>query len=66
MSKTASVRLSESLYTRIDDHCVTNDCTRNDFIKNAIENALKPKPAKIVNWTLYDDDGNVIASSENS
>lgn len=39
-TKTASVRLDHNLYTRIDEHCVSKGCSRNDFIKSAIEVAL--------------------------
>jgi len=39
-TKTASVRLDQDLYDRIDEHCVSEDCSRNDFIKSAIESAL--------------------------
>jgi len=36
-TKTASVRLEQELYDKIDEHCVSEGCSRNDFIKNAIE-----------------------------
>jgi len=39
-TKTASVRLDQELFDRIDEHCVSEDCSRNDFIKTAIEAAL--------------------------
>ena len=39
-TKTASVRLETNLYTRIDEHCVNKGCSRNDFIKSAVEAAL--------------------------
>jgi len=39
-TKTASVRLEKVLFERIDNHCVTKNCTRNDFVKSAIESAL--------------------------
>ena len=39
-TKTASVRLERTLYDRIDEHCVSENCSRNDFIKSAIESAL--------------------------
>jgi len=39
-TKTASVRLEQELYDRIDSHCVSEGCSRNDFIKSAIESAL--------------------------
>ena len=51
----------------IDSKCNTDECTRTDFIKGAIEDSLKEKPKPVVSWTMYDDDGNVVArSSENS
>ncbi len=39
-TKTASVRLERDLFDRIDEHCVSAGCSRNDFIKSAIEAAL--------------------------
>jgi len=39
-TKTASVRLDCDLFDKIDEHCVSEDCSRNDFIKSAIETAL--------------------------
>ena len=39
-TKTASVRLEQELFDRIDEHCVSAGCSRNDFIKTAIEAAL--------------------------
>jgi len=52
---------------KIDSQCNTDGCFRSDFIKHAIENSLKEKPKPVVSWTMYDDDGNVVArSSENS
>lgn len=39
-TKTASVRLDQELFDRIDEHCVSAGCSRNDFIKSAIEAAL--------------------------
>ena len=39
-TKTASVRLDKDLFDRIDEHCVGAGCSRNDFIKSAIEAAL--------------------------
>ena len=39
-TKTASVRLEKKLYDKIDEHCVREECSRNDFIKSAIETAL--------------------------
>ena len=42
-TKTASVRLEQELYDRIDSHCVNEECSRNDFIKSAIESKLDKK-----------------------
>jgi len=39
-TKTASVRLDQDLFDKIDEHCVSAGCSRNDFIKTAIEAAL--------------------------
>ena len=39
-TKTASVRLDKKLYDKIDVHCGSVGCCRNDFIKSAIEDAL--------------------------
>ena len=39
-TKTASIRLDKDLYDRIDSHCVSEECSRNDFIKSAIESKL--------------------------
>jgi len=40
-TKTASVRLDTEQFDRIDEHCVGIGCSRNDFIKSAIDAALK-------------------------
>ena len=42
-SRTVSIRLSSELIQRIDDRCNTDGCCRNDFVKNAINDALNPK-----------------------
>jgi len=39
-TKTASVRLDCNLFDKIDEYCVSAGCSRNDFIKSAIEAAL--------------------------
>ena len=39
-SKTISIRLSSELIHKIDERCVTDEVCRNDFVKNAIEEAL--------------------------
>lgn len=66
-TKTASVRLEKELFDKIDEKCVTLDCSRNDFIKNAIESALdqnnkesddkfKPHYDEHGNYWTYDKD----------
>lgn len=42
-SRTVSIRLSSELIERIDEKCVTDGCCRNDFVKNAINDALESK-----------------------
>jgi len=59
-SRTVSTRLSSELIERIDEKCVTDGCCRNDFVKKAIENALKSekKPvAEVQNLRVSYDDG---------
>jgi len=46
-SRTVSIRLSSELIQRIDDRCNTDGCCRNDFVKNAINDALNPKDEPI-------------------
>ena len=59
-TKTASVRLESNLYTRIDEHCVSKGCSRNDFIKNSIETALNnyKKDDVVDHKSHYDSFGN--------
>ncbi len=40
-TKTASVRLDQELFEEIDNRCEKEACSRNDFIKNAINLALE-------------------------
>jgi len=57
-SRTVSIRLSFELIQRIDEKCVTDGCCRNDFIKNAINEALKSEksiPVMKVKRVSYDD-----------
>ncbi len=58
-SRTVSIRLSSELIQRIDEMCVTYGCCRNDFVKNAINEALesekKPIPVMKVKRVSYDD-----------
>ena len=39
-TKTASIRLEKELFDEIDQVCENEACSRNDFIKNAIDQAL--------------------------
>ena len=58
-SRTISIRLSSEIIQRIDDRCNTDGCCRNDFVKNAINEALKtekkPIPVMKVKRVSYDD-----------
>ena len=57
VSRTISIRLSTEMIQEIDEKCNTDSCSRNDFIKNAISEALEKKPvseAKITRIS-YDD-----------
>jgi len=75
-TRTKSFRLEESLINEIDQLCVKQNCNRNDWVKNALENQLelesteneeKPQTVEATEWKLYDDDGNLVAQSpENS
>ena len=56
-TKTASIRLDKELYDRIDEHCVSEQCSRNDFIKSAIESALG-KDDDVEHKPYTDDIGN--------
>jgi len=44
MSTTTSIRLDKEFLEEIDSRCNTLGCTRNDFIKSAIESTLNKKP----------------------
>jgi len=55
-SRTVSIRLSTELIQRIDEKCVTDRCCRNDFVKKAIEDALK-SVAEVQNLRVSYDDG---------
>ena len=58
-SRTVSIRLSSELIQRIDEKCVTDGCCRNDFVKNAINDALESKKpvAEVQNLRVSYDDG---------
>ena len=64
-SRTVSIRLSSELIQRIDERCNTDGCCRNDFVKNAINNALeseKVEPLVIKHGKILDDFVNVIGT----
>ncbi len=58
-SRTVSIRLSSELIQRIDEKCVTDGCCRNDFVKNAISEALKSQKVRVSDMKIkkvsYDD-----------
>jgi len=57
-SRTVSIRLSSEMIQEIDEKCVTDGCCRNDFVKNAINEALKSEesiPVMKVKRVSYDD-----------
>lgn len=53
-TKTASIRLDKELYDRIDEHCVSKNCSRNDFIKSAIESKLNKEDDDVEHKPYYD------------
>ena len=57
-TKTASIRLDKELYDRIDEHCVSKECSRNDFIKSAIESALNKEDDDVEHKSYHDSFGN--------
>ena len=57
-TKTASVRLEQELYDRIDEHCVSEGCSRNDFIKSAIESKLNKEDDDVEHKPYHDSLGN--------
>jgi len=64
-SRTISIRLSSEIIQRIDERCNTDGCCRNDFVKNAINDALEPEkvePVVIKHGKILDDFGNVIGT----
>jgi len=61
-SRTVSIRLSSELIQRIDEKCVTAGCCRNDFVKDAINEALKPEPLVIKHGKILDDYGNIVGT----
>ncbi len=59
-TKTASVRLDKTLYDRIDEYCSSEDSSRNDFIRSAIESALNnnKQDDDVEHKPHYDSHGN--------
>jgi len=57
-TKTASVRLDTELYDKIDQRCVSKGCSRNDYIKDAIEAALQKEDDDVAHQPYDDDLGN--------
>ncbi|MBM3910620.1 MAG: hypothetical protein FJ356_03115 [Thaumarchaeota archaeon] len=66
VTKTVSIRLDKTLFDRIDSHCVTKNCTRNDFVKFAIESALDKNKDDVVvrHEPYYDKYGNYYTYDE--
>jgi len=66
VSKTSiTVRLDSSVLQEIDSKCNTESYCRSDFIKNAINEALKPEkvePLVIKHGKILDDFGNIIGT----
>ena len=66
-TKTKSFRLEESLINEIDELCEKQNCNRNDWVKNALENQLElessnenekeTRPAKGTITKISYDDG---------
>jgi len=64
-TKTASVRLEQELYDRIDEHCVSEGCSRNDFIKTAIESKLNKKDDVVAHARVITIDGVPVSEIQN-
>ncbi len=56
-TKTASVRLEQELYDKIDSQCVNEECSRNDFIKSAIESKLNKQDDVVAHGRIIAIDG---------
>lgn len=63
-TRTKSFRLEESLINEIDQLCVKQNCNRNDWVKNALENQLelesteneeRPRVKGTITKISYDD-----------
>ena len=74
MSTTSiTVRLDSTVLQEIDSKCNTELCTRSDFIKKAISEALNteiepenPPKRKMEIGKVYDDDGNIVGTIRQS
>ena len=64
-TKTASIRLDQELYTRIDEHCVSEQCSRNDFIKSAIESKLNKQDDVVAHAKIIEIDGVPVTELQN-
>jgi len=64
-TKTASVRLEQELYDRIDSQCVSDDCSRNDFIKSAIELKLNKQDDVVAHARVIAIDGVPVSEIKN-
>jgi len=64
-TKTASIRLDKELYDRIDEHCVSVNCSRNDFIKSAIESKLNKQDDVVAHARVIAIDGVPVSEIQN-
>jgi len=51
--------------TRIDSHCVSDGCSRNDFIKSAIESKLNKKDYVVAHARIVAIDGVPVRELQN-
>jgi len=63
MSTTTSIRLDKEFLEEIDSRCNTLGCTRNDFIKSAIESTLNKKP--VVHGKIIEINGVPVSELKN-
>ena len=64
-TKTASIRLDKELFERIDNHCVSEECSRNDFIKSAIESKLDKKDNVVTHARIIAINGVPVSELQN-
>ena len=57
MSTTTSIRLDKEFLEEIDSRCNTLGCTRNDFIKSAIESKLNKQDDVVAHARIIAIDG---------